>query len=331
MEKEALYYTLDDKGRVKCGLCPHGCLIEEGKSGICNTRKAEKSKLYAMNYGEVSSLSLDPVEKKPLYHFRPGTMILSAGSYGCNFRCNFCQNYEISMMKPMTQYFSKESLIDTVETTKNSGNVGIAFTYNEPSVWYEYVFDVFRDLKKEDPSSSTVLVTNGFIEREPLEKLLPYTDAMNIDLKAFNENYYRTVCGGTAEKVKKTIKVAAKSCHVEITTLLVNGMNDSEKEIRDLSEWISSLDTDIPLHLSRYYPAYKSDIPPTDADTIMKAKEIAESYLKYVYIGNVPGVDSNTYCPDCGELLVERSGYRTRSLITSPQCPSCKAKINIIL
>lgn len=331
MKREALYYTSGSDGKIKCNLCPHGCLIEEGKYGICRTRKAENLKLYAVNYGQVSSLSLDPIEKKPLYHFKPGSMILSAGSYGCNFRCNFCQNYEISMMEPDTEYFTEEQLISAAESSKASGNIGIAFTYNEPSVWYEYVYNVFRKLKSADPGAVTVLVTNGFIEKEPLEKLLPYTDAMNIDLKAFNNDYYRKVCGGDVEKVKRTIKAAAKSCHVEITTLLVTGLNDSEKEISELSEWISSADTDIPLHLSRYFPAYKSDKAPTDVNTIFKAKEIAEFYLKYVYIGNVPGVDSSTYCPNCGEIVVKRSGFGAEPLISSPECPACGAELNIVL
>lgn len=331
MKKEAIYYTSESDGKTKCGLCPHGCHIEEGKYGICRTRKAENSKLYAMNYGEISSLSLDPIEKKPLYHFKPGSIILSAGSYGCNFRCNFCQNYEISMMIPGTRFFPAEDIIAAAEKTKTSGNIGIAFTYNEPSTWYEYVYDVFRELKERDPKESTVLVTNGFIEKEPLLKLLPFTDALNIDLKAFNKNYYSTVCGGDLEKVKRTIKIAAGLSHVEITTLLVTGLNDSEEEIRELTEWISSVDANIPLHLSRYFPAYKSDIPPTALNTILRAKKTAEKYLKYVYIGNVPGADSNTYCPECGEIVVKREGFKAEPFITSPECPVCGAELNIIL
>jgi pyruvate formate lyase activating enzyme len=277
----------------------------------------------------VSSLALDPIEKKPLYHYKPGSYILSAGSYGCNFRCKFCQNYHISMETPMARYIAPEELITIARESSDEGNIGIAFTYNEPSTWFEYIYDVANVPQKND--IDIVLVTNGFIEKKPLEELLPLVNAMNIDLKAFNNKFYKEVCGGNLEDVMAIIELASSKCHVELTTLLVNGHNDSEEEVEKLAKWISSINKDMPLHLSRYFPNYKFDAPATPVDRVIRSAEIAKQYLNYVYVGNIPEVDSNTYCPKCGKMLIDREGYRTKTLIDNNICPECSSRINIVI
>lgn len=328
MEQKAKFYSKQDNGFITCELCPHGCHIGEGKLGICGTRKVKMGELKALNYGEISSLSIDPIEKKPLYHYRPGSHILSVGSYGCNFRCGFCQNYQISMEKPMTEFIEPEELISLAIKTKSEGNIGISFTYNEPSIWYEYVYDVAK-LAKEN-NLDIVLVTNGFISLEPLGELLPIVNAMNIDLKSFNTEFYKKICGGNLEDVKKVIETANRKCHVEITTLLVNGHNDSIEEIEDLSKWLSSINKNIPLHLSRYYPTYQFDAPATPEATVLNCVEASKKYLNYVYAGNLANVDSNTYCPVCGNMVIKRDGYKTKVLISENRCSNCKTELNIV-
>jgi len=241
--------------------------------------------LKTINYGEITAMALDPIEKKPLYHFHPGSKILSVGSFGCNFSCGFCQNYAIAHYRAKSQYFSPDELIEACRKIDN--NIGIAFTYNEPSIWYEYVYDTAKKLKETYPQYKVVLVTNGYIQEEPLAKLLPYVDAMNIDLKSFQPDYYRKICGGDMEYVLKTIRKCYDKCHVEITTLLVNGLNDSEEEVEKIAAFLASLDKNIPLHLTRYFPNYKIHRPPTDIDVMLKAREVASKYLNNVHLGNV--------------------------------------------
>lgn len=277
------YEKLNDK--LHCYLCPHNCIIENGHHGKCKVRIHEDGELFSINYGEITSLSLDPIEKKPLHYFRPHTEILSAGSFGCNFTCSFCQNYNISQHQPHAEYVSPEQLSASALALNN--NIGIAFTYNEPSIWYEYVYDAAKLLKETDESKSVVLVTNGYISKEPLKKLLPYVDAMNIDLKAFSTRYYDEICGGSLRPVLDTIELASKNCHVEITTLLVSGENDNIKEVEEIAKFLSNIDKNIPLHLSRYFPRYKLDNPPTDIDFMYNAKEIAENHLYRVSLGNI--------------------------------------------
>ena len=281
---DALFYEkLDEK--VKCYLCPHHCVISEGKFGLCSVRTNAGGALKTINYGEITAMALDPIEKKPLYHFEPGSKILSVGSFGCNFSCGFCQNYSIAHHRAESKYYAPHELVDIIANIKD--NIGIAFTYNEPSIWYEYVYDTSKLLKEKHPDFKVVLVTNGYIESEPLAKLLPYVDAMNIDLKSFNQDFYKKECRGDLDYVKRTIEEAYKKCHVEITTLLISGFNDSMKEVEEIAAYLSSLDKSIPLHLSRYFPNYKMDRPPTDISVMIKAKDIAKKYLDYVYLGNV--------------------------------------------
>jgi pyruvate formate lyase activating enzyme len=284
MRKEAMFYE-QLKDKVHCYLCPHNCVIENGHIGKCNVRTNEDGKLYSLNYGEITSASLDPIEKKPLYFFKPGSYILSVGSYGCNFVCGFCQNYSISQQIAKSELVTKEELVDTILTTKD--NIGIAFTYNEPSIWYEYVYDCAKLLKETNKDSSVVIVTNGYISEEPLKMLLPYVDAMNIDLKSYSNRYYKELCGGSLQPVLKTIEIASKACHVEITTLLVSEENDSLEEVEEIAKFLSSIDKDIPLHLSRYFPRYKLMNSPTDLKFMRDAEITARRYLNRVMLGNV--------------------------------------------
>ena len=288
MIKQAMYYNQLKDSKVHCVLCPHYCLINEGDAGKCNVRKNMDGQLFTMNYGEITSISLDPIEKKPLHFYKPGTSILSVGSFGCNLKCSFCQNYSIAQIEEFRgrrDSVSSKELVDIIIKRKDS--IGIAFTYNEPSIWYEYIYEVSKLLKESDPSKDVVLITNGFINEDPLRKLLPYIDAMNIDLKGFNNRFYHEICGGSLEPVLKTIEIAGKSTYVEVTTLLVTGENDNLGEVEDIARFIASIDKNIPLHLSRYFPTYKMDNPPTDLEFMYKAKAVAEKYFKKIILGNV--------------------------------------------
>lgn len=288
MIKQAMYYNQLKDSKVHCVLCPHYCLINEGDAGKCNVRKNMDGQLFTMNYGEITSISLDPIEKKPLHFYKPGTSILSVGSFGCNLKCSFCQNYSIAQIEEFRgrrDSVSSKELVDIIIKRKDS--IGIAFTYNEPSIWYEYIYEVSKLLKESDPSKDVVLITNGFINEDPLRKLLPYIDAMNIDLKGFNNRFYHEICGGSLEPVLKTIEIAGKSTYVEVTTLLVTGENDNLGEVEDIARFIASIDKNIPLHLSRYFPTYKMDNPPTDLKFMYKAKAVADKYLKKIILGNV--------------------------------------------
>ncbi|MFW2499607.1 AmmeMemoRadiSam system radical SAM enzyme [Clostridium diolis] len=328
MEKKIPFYE-EVKDKVRCRICPHNCLIDEDKFGICGVRTLKSKIPIAINYGEVTSMGVDPIEKKPLYHFKPSKDILSIGSFGCNMTCSFCQNYEISQGKPETQYISVEKLIGIIPTIEN--NIGVAFTYNEPFMWYEYIYDAAKGIKESNTDTSVVVVTNGYINEEPLKKLLPYVDAMNIDLKGYTNRYYNNICGAKLEPVLETIKRCSEYCHVEITTLLVSEENDSLEESRQIAEFIASVDENIPLHLSRYFPRYKMENEATKIEKITEAQNEAKKYLKHVYVGNVQGVDNNTYCDNCNELLIERNGYSTNVFIKDNKCPKCGKEINIIL
>lgn len=285
MKREAMFYEKLKDGKIHCFLCPHNCVIENGTFGKCGVRAHENGQLVTINYGEITSAALDPIEKKPLYYFKPHTQIFSVGSFGCNFTCGFCQNYTISQSVAKSQFVPKESLVETVLTMKDS--IGIAFTYNEPSIWYEYVYDSAKLLKETNPDKAVVIVTNGYIQEEPLKKLLPYVDAMNIDLKSFNTIYYKDLCGGNLRPVLETIERAAKACHVEITTLLVSGENDKLTEVEEIAKFLSNISPEIPLHLSRYFPRYKLENPPTDIEFMKKAEKTAKKYLNKVSLGNI--------------------------------------------
>lgn len=273
--------------RAVCDICPHHCELEEGRCGFCKARKNVNGRIKSINYGKLTSLALDPIEKKPLNRFFPGSKILSAGSFGCNLRCPFCQNHCISMAgeeEIETTFVPPEELVEKAQELVPGGNIGIAYTYNEPLVGYEYVADCAK-LAREI-GLKNVLVTNGYICSGPLSRLLPMIDAMNIDLKSFNEDFYRRI-GGNLETVKQTIRLAAENCHVEITFLVIPGENDSLDEIKAISEWIAGINPDIPLHVSRFFPRYKyDDKNPTPVSRVYELAAAAGKSLKYVYTGN---------------------------------------------
>ena len=270
-----------------CTICPRRCVLEEGQTGYCRARENRGGKVVCGNYARVTALSLDPIEKKPLKRFFPGTRILSVGSYGCNLSCPFCQNSDISMANEKTvdwRIATPNDLVDQAEQLKGAGNIGIAFTYNEPLIGYEYVFDC-ASLAKER-GLKTVLVTNGFILPEPWLELLPVIDAANIDLKAFTEEGYRSL-GGDLETVKTAIALAAERIHVEVTSLIVPGLNDDESEMRAEAKWLKALPGGVALHISRYFPMYRQrEGAPTPLGTIDKLTEIARQYVPNVYRGN---------------------------------------------
>ena len=280
---------------AECKVCFRHCNIKEGGLGFCGARTVKNGQVKAFNYGRVTGLALDPVEKKPLARFFPGSMILSAGSFGCNLRCPFCQNFDISWSEEAERYaetaetVSPEAMVSLAEQTRSRGNIGIAFTYNEPLVGYEYVLDTAKLAKER--GLKTVMVTNGTAELWVLEELLPYIDAMNVDLKGFSDAYYSRVLGGDRRMVMDLIEAAVKRCHVEITTLIVPGENDSEEEMRELSSWVSRLSEPggegVPLHVTRFFPRFHmTDRGATDVRTVYRLAGVAREKLEYVYTGN---------------------------------------------
>ena len=273
--------------KALCELCFHHCALDDGQTGLCRARACQDGKIVCLNYGKLTSLALDPIEKKPLRRFHPGSLILSVGSFGCNLRCPFCQNHEISMAGDSgipTVEVSPEQLAAQAAELVPHGNIGVAYTYNEPLIGYEYVQDCASLVHEQ--GMVNVLVTNGTVEEEPWRALLPLVDAANIDLKGFTPSWYRRL-GGDLETVKRSIVLAAERCHVEVTTLLIPGENDSEEEIRELARWLASISPEIPLHLSRFFPQYQMvDRLPTPVEQVYRLAEAARGYLSYVYTGN---------------------------------------------
>ena len=282
--KEALFYKKISETEVQCFLCPHLCRIKEDKVGFCGVRIHKAGRLYSLNYGRVATVALDPIEKKPLYHFHPGEFILSVGTIGCNLSCLFCQNWSISKeVQTPTEPITSGALIDRA---KKLGSFGIAYTYNEPFIWYEFVRQTAEVAK--EAGLKNVLVTNGYVSLEPLRELLPFIDAANIDLKSIRNEFYRKVCSGTVAPVLETIKTMCAVCHVELTNLLIPTENDSDEELSALVDWVyNNVGPDVPLHFSRYFPCYKMTLPPTPVNTLKRAEMIAKKKLKTVYLGNV--------------------------------------------
>ena len=280
-------------GKRICPVCPHRCLLSEGQSGLCRARGMRDGEIVPLNYGVISSIALDPIEKKPLARFHPGSLILSVGSYGCNLRCPFCQNWEISTVGGEdagreSGFLPPEALADLAQKLRGRGNIGVAFTYNEPLICWEYVRDTARLLRERE--LQVVLVTNGCVSGEIADELLPLVDALNIDLKCFRAETYEKLLGGDLETVKRFIAKAAGSCHVELTTLVVPGMNDGEEEIRALTEWVASLPggEEIPLHLTRFFPRYRmTDRQATGRERVLRLVSLARERLRWVYPGNM--------------------------------------------
>ncbi|MEO0079552.1 MAG: AmmeMemoRadiSam system radical SAM enzyme [candidate division WOR-3 bacterium] len=324
----ARYAQTEEKG-IRCLLCPNYCLIAPGKLGRCLGRKNIDGRLYATNYGEVVSLAVDPVEKKPLYHFYPGSEIFSVCSYGCNLLCPFCQNSDISQQIAPSRYMAPDELVRLVQ---QEGLSAISWTYTEPLVWFEYLLDTGKLM--HETGIKNVLVTNGMVNPEPLAELLPLVDAMNIDLKSIRPEFYRDYVRGDLKTVLATIRAARQTCHVELTTLLVPGRNDSVPELEELVDFVASLGRGTVLHFSRYFPRHKATEPPTPVERLIRAAEIGRKKLDYVYLGNVDAGARfrDTFCPGCGTRLVDRSRYYGRlENLRDGQCAKCGRKADLVL
>jgi len=327
----AEYYEDMGGGLYRCLLCPRHCRIGPGKSGFCNTRVNDGGVLLAANYGVVASAAFDPIEKKPLYHVKPGSTILSVGGFGCSLDCDFCQNWSLKNGKQEERGHRVAPDV-LAKRASSRGSVGIAYTYNEPVIWFEYLMDVMPLVR--DLGLINVLVTNGYAEPEPWDRICKMTDAMNIDLKSFRQEFYNKLCSGRLDAVMRNIERAVElGVHVEVTTLLVTDANDSEDEIRDIALWLASIDPKIPFHISRYFPHYKRDAPPTPMDRLQRAHEIAGRFLQFVYLGNVVStVGSDTVCFNCGAKLVTRSGYSVRvEGLKAGRCAACGAEAAMLV
>ncbi len=329
--KEASFYTVK-KDKVQCHLCPHNCLIAIGKKGICKVRRNENRQLIAESYGKICSMHFDPIEKKPLYHYFPGSAIFSVGSVGCNLQCRWCQNCEISQSGVSEYPYLKDYLPDQLVrlAADRKDNIGIAYTYNEPTVWFEYMYDIAG--LASDRGLKNVMVTNGFINQEPLEMLIPFMDAFSVDLKGFNENFYRKFTSSQLKPVLESLKTIKKhDRHLEITNLVVTDTNDDEKEFASMVEWIAGeLGKATVLHISRYFPMYKMTKEPTSALKLQTLYDIANEKLDFVYLGNTRGNEGqNTFCPNCKTLVIERIGYDTRivGLDREGRCRHCDDQI----
>lgn len=333
---KAQFYTKLENQSVRCELCPWFCVLKPGQTGNCKVRSNEKGELSTHVFNKIAAFGIDPIEKKPLYHFYPGKHILSIGEVGCNMHCSFCQNHRIS------QCFATE-FTDSHEITSEQlvfkamnipQNIGIAYTYNEPFMFYEFMFETAKLAQKK--GLKNVVVSNGYINPEPLEKILPYINAFNFDLKAFTDEFYRKQTKGMLDPVLKTLKAVAKSkAHLEITNLVIPGLNDDEAEFKNMVKWIATeLGDAIPLHLSRYFPQYEMNLHATSISNLEKLYELAKNHLQYIYLGNVNDKNrSSTYCPKCSKLIINRNHYHTTTdgINSDKSCKFCGTQINIVL
>jgi len=321
----ARHWQPESDGRVTCLLCPHRCLISKDKTGLCLIRKNIDGALQQTAYGQICTASMDPIEKKPLYHFHPGSKILSVGTNGCNMKCRHCQNWQISTQITHRQDTTPEKLLRIAHDNKS---IGIAYTYNEPLVWFEFVEDCSRVFKKD--GMKNVLVSNGQINPEPLKDLLPFLDAANIDLKGFTDDFYKNE-GGSLDTVINTIEaMAASGIHLEITNLLIPKLNDDIEIFEKMCRYISGISKNIPLHISRYFPQHKSSMPVTETEMLKEYRETALKHLNYVFIGNadIKGT-SDTLCPECGFTIIERNGFSTVCNTEKNICPNCSSQLSV--
>ena len=331
-QKKALFYSKLKNKKVQCNLCPKHCIIKPDKYGNCNARKNIDGNLFSLVYNKPSGVAIDPIEKKPLYHFLPGQSIFSVGTTGCNLHCRFCQNSSSSQVKP-----SETSTINTINTTPKQlveqaiehGCSMIAYTYNEPTIFYEYMIETAKLAKEK--GLKNIIVSNGFIEKEPLKKLIPFLDAANIDLKSIEDKFYKKYCSAFIKPVLNTLKTLKKEkIHLEITNLIIPTLNNKEEKIDELCRWITeNLGNDIPLHFSAFRPCYKlTDIEETSVKTLEKAKNIAEkNKINYIYLGNIPS-DTDTYCPKCKKAVIERNYFNTTHInLNKDRCKFCSQKI----
>lgn len=326
--REAMLYERIKDDEVHCYLCNHHCRIKPSEFGTCGMRQNLDGRLYSHAYGEVIAANADPIEKKPLYHFLPGSRSFSIATMGCNFQCEFCQNWRISQANKRSDdrargiELSPEKI---VEEAKSRGCQSIAYTYTEPTVFFEYAYDTARLAKAE--GIANLFVTNGFMTKEAFETIQPYLDACNVDLKAFNKDFYKNVCHGRLQPVLDTIRTLKDlGIWLEVTTLIVPGSNDSEAEIKGIADFLAGIDTNIPWHISRFHPDYKySDLEPTPLSVMKTAYELGKAAgLKYIYLGNVPGESVDTYCPGCRQLLIKRGFPEAEvNLSEDGRCPKC--------
>ncbi len=332
--KEALLYAKEKDQKVRCNLCNHRCLITPDKRGICGVRENREGTLYTLVYGQIIARHVDPIEKKPLFHFHPGSRSYSIATVGCNFHCLFCQNYEISQMpkdegRIMGEAVPPEEVVAAAEKTKS---FSIAYTYTEPTIFFEYAYDTAKLANLR--GIKNVFVSNGYLSHEAIETIQPYLQAANIDLKAYSEKFYREICGARLKPVLENLKLMKKlGIWIEITTLIVPTLNDSEKELRGIADFIrTELGPETPWHVSRFYPMYRlTSIHSTPVQTVLKAREIGlKAGLYYVYSGNIPGEGGeNTYCPHCGSLLIERLGFTLLQYkVVDSRCPKCSATVH---
>lgn len=333
---EARFYISEKEGKVRCTLCPHECLVAEGKYGSCKVRLNQDGKLFSEVYGRIAALNLDPIEKKPLYHFFPGQQILSVGTAGCNLHCLFCQNDSLSQhgVDENRHSITTDPAALVRKALAVPGNIGIAYTYNEPFVFYEFMADCAR--QAHQAGLRNVVVSNGYLNPAPLQELLPLIDAFNIDLKAFSDDFYRRQTGGRLQPVLESLQIIAEAKkHLEITNLVIPTLNDSAEEFESMVQWIAEkLGKAVPLHLSRYFPAYRLSLPPTPSVLLEKFYRIARGYLDFVYLGNVSDdTRSATYCPNCLAPLITRHRYETNLNRLTPdgKCADCGYPVPVVL
>lgn len=326
--KRAMFYDMEPTGKIRCRLCRFGCLISDGDRGLCHVRENRGGALYTLVYGKICAEQIDPIEKKPLFHVMPGSSTYSIATPGCNFRCRHCQNFKISQVEPGSPISGNaRTPRDIVQKALDNGCSSISYTYTEPTVFFEFAYDTARLARAA--GLKNIFVTNGYISSEALETLAPFLDAANIDLKGFSESFYRDIVHARLSEVLDSILAYRRlGIWIELTTLIIPGLNDSVAELQSLAEFIvANLGVDTPWHVSRFHPTYQlSDHPRTPEDILRKACEIGRAKgLRYVYEGNVPGMGGeNTRCPSCSMLLVKRSGYTIQSnVIRNGSCPEC--------
>ncbi|MBE0516133.1 MAG: AmmeMemoRadiSam system radical SAM enzyme [Methanophagales archaeon] len=332
--KEAMFYEKLEESTVRCHLCPHLCKINEARRGICGVRENKDGVLYSLVYGKVVAGAIDPIEKKPLFHFYPGSTAYSIATVGCNFRCKNCQNFDISQMpkEDRNLIIGEDALPHEIVTAARQNNCkSIAYTYTEPTIFFEYAYDTARLAHEEGVCN--VFVTNGYSTEEAIRTIAPYLDAVNVDLKGLSEELYHKNCGGHLDPVLDAIKLyKSLGIWIEVTTLVIPTLNDSEDDFRGIAEFIKSVGVDIPWHISQFYPAYKlTNLPRTPVTTLREARDIGlEVGLRYVYEGNVPGEGGeNTYCYKCGRLLIQRYGFQILgNTLSDTKCPHCGATID---
>ncbi|HEX9971357.1 MAG TPA: AmmeMemoRadiSam system radical SAM enzyme [bacterium] len=333
--KEALFYRQLDDEKVICELCPHSCTLKENQVGICGVRKNVLGKLYSLVYGKAIAVHIDPIEKKPLFHLAPGSRSFSMATVGCNFHCKFCQNHDISQVSQSLQTQRPGQNLspdELVAMAKKNSCLSIAYTYTEPTIYFEYAYDTAKIAHEH--GILNVFVTNGYTNPEPLQLIKDYLHAANVDLKSFNDQFYRKLVGAKLAPVLDTLKLMKKfNIWVEVTTLLIPGENDSPEELKQIASFIKNeLGAETPWHISRFYPQYQlNDLPPTLVSSLMTAREIGmEQGLRYVYVGNVPGNEAeNTFCYRCGKLLIERHGYQiSQNNLIAGNCKYCGTKID---